>query len=60
LANIFYRLNYVESYGTGIGRMLDIYEQFNLKPSFTVTDNAFKVTLPNVNYKNKKKRIGIF
>ena len=57
LANIFYRLNYVESYGTGIGRMLNIYDQFNLKPSFSVTDNAFKVTLPNVNYKNEKKDI---
>jgi ATP-dependent DNA helicase RecG len=57
LANIFYRLNYVESFGTGIGRMLDIYEQFNLKPIFTITDNAFKVTLPNVNYKQSKKDI---
>ncbi len=51
LANIFYRLNYVESYGTGIGRMINIYEQFNLKPNFSVTDNAFKVILPNINYK---------
>lgn len=54
LANIFYRLNYVESYGTGIERMIDIYNQFNLKPSFSVTDNAFKVTLPNINYKNEQ------
>ena len=37
--------------------MLNIYDQFNLKPSFSVTDNAFKVTLPNVNYKNEKKDI---
>jgi hypothetical protein len=27
----------------------------NLKPNFAVTDNAFKVTLPNVNYKQEKK-----
>ena len=57
LANIFYRLNYVESYGTGIERMIDIYNQFNLKPSFTVTDNSFKVTLPNINYKQDKSDI---
>lgn len=57
LANIFYRLKYVESYGTGIGRMLNIYDQFNLKPIFSVTDNTFKVTLPNINYKPEVKSI---
>lgn len=57
LANIFYRLKYVESYGTGIGRMLNIYDQFNLKPTFSVTDNTFKVTLPNINYKPEVKNI---
>ena len=57
LANIFYRLKYVESYGTGIGRMLNIYDQFNLKPIFAVTDNTFKVTLPNINYKPEVKNI---
>lgn len=59
LASIFYRLNYVESYGTGIGRMLNIYEQFNLMPEFVITDNAFKVILPNINYKEKEKTITI-
>ena len=53
LANIFYRLKYVESYGTGIGRMLDIYKEFNLKPEFSISDNSFKVILPNVNYKDE-------
>ncbi len=50
LANVFYRLKYVESYGTGIGRMLDIYSEFNMKPEFSISDNSFKVILPNVNY----------
>ncbi len=53
LANIFYRLEYVESYGTGIGRMIDIYNEFNLKPEFLTTENTFKVILPNVNYKEE-------
>ena len=57
LANIFYRLNYVESYGTGIGRMINIYDQYKLKPEFIVTDNAIKVMLPNINYKEDKKSI---
>lgn len=51
LANIFYRLEYVENYGTGIGRMIDVYKEFNLKPEFITTYNSFKVILPNVNYK---------
>ena len=53
LASIFYRLEYVENYGTGIGRMIDVYKEFNLKPDFATTDNSFKVILPNVNYKPK-------
>ena len=59
LANIFYRLEYVENYGTGIGRMIDVYKVFNLKPEFITTDNSFKVILPNVNYKNEKQDISI-
>ena len=59
LANIFYRLEYVENYGTGIGRMIDVYKEFNLKPQFITTDNSFKVILPNVNYKKEMQDISI-
>lgn len=59
LANMFYRLEYVENYGTGIGRMIDVYKEFNLKPEFITTDNSFKVVLPNVNYKKEKQDISI-
>ena len=55
LANIFYRLGYVESYGTGIGRMTDIYEDFDMKPDFIPLDNSFKVVLPNINYKSPEE-----
>jgi len=57
LANIFYRLNYVESYGTGIERMFKIYNEYNLKPILSVTDNTFKVILPNINYKENNQDI---
>ena len=50
LANIFYRLKYVESFGTGIGRIIQSYDNYNKKPIFVDTDNAFNVTLYNVNY----------
>ena len=59
LANIFYRLEYVENYGTGIGRMIDVYKEFNLKPQFITTDNSFKVILPNVNYKKERQDISV-
>lgn len=50
LANIFYRLNLIEAYGTGIQRIRQSYAGQSLQPIFEVTDNAFKVTLPNRNY----------
>lgn len=50
LANIFYRLRYVESFGTGIGRILESYQDYEKKPLILDSDNAFKVTLFNINY----------
>jgi ATP-dependent DNA helicase RecG len=49
LANIFYRLTLIEAYGTGIPKILRSYEEYSVKPRIDVTDNAFKITLPNVN-----------
>lgn len=51
LANIFFRLNYVESFGTGIKRIVQSYETFDKKPIILSTENVFKVTLYNINYK---------
>lgn len=51
LANIFYRLNLIEAYGTGILKINECYADCEMKPRFEVTDNAFKITLPNTNYK---------
>ena len=61
LANIFYRLKYVESFGTGIGRIMESYKEYNKKPLITNTENTFKVTLYNVNYieENSKKILPI-
>ena len=52
LANIFYRLGYVESFGTGVGRIMDSYDQYDKKPIFDATENTFSITLPNMNYQN--------
>lgn len=51
LANVFYRLNYVESFGTGIERIMESYAGYdNKQPLIQNTENTFKVTLYNVNY----------
>ena len=56
LANIFYRLKYVESFGTGIGRIIESYSDFEKKPLLIDTDNAFMVTLYNMNYTENKEK----
>lgn len=50
LANIFYRLKYVESFGTDIGRIVESYKEYDKEPLILNTENTFKVTLYNVNY----------
>ncbi len=50
LADIFYRLHLIEAYGTGVPKIMEYYREYNLKPGIEVSDNAFKITLPNTNY----------
>lgn len=52
LANVFFRLELIESYGTGISRMKENYADFHLSPTFSVTEGSFCVTLPNKAVKN--------
>lgn len=54
LARIFYRLKLVEAYGTGVPKMISSYDDYPLKPQFEVSENAFKITLPNKNAISKK------
>ena len=55
LANVFYRLKLIEAYGTGILKINESYIDSSVKPQFEVTDNAFKITLPNINYGGDRK-----
>ena len=54
-AEIFHRLNYVENYGTGIGRIINEYQDSKLKPIIELSENVFKITLPNLNYIESNK-----
>lgn len=56
LANIFYRLRLIESYGTGILKINECYDDYDVKPLIETTDNAFKVTLPNTNFYTEKQK----
>lgn len=46
LANVFYRLGFVEIFGTGITRIKQIYSEASVKPSFDVSENAIQIVLP--------------
>lgn len=60
LANIFYRLELIEAYGTGIQKILDSYSESEFKPQFVTTENAFKIILPNRNHHKIQEDIVIY
>lgn len=55
LADIFYRLKLIEAYGTGILKIKECYEEYSIKPKIEVSSNAFKIILPNTNYRASQK-----
>jgi predicted HTH transcriptional regulator len=48
LANVFFRLGYIERFGTGIPRILQEYAECDVYPSFIVRGASIAVTLPVV------------
>ena len=48
LANIFFRLGYIERFGTGIPRIVEAYSATNVSPRFTVRAESVTVVLPVV------------
>ena len=61
LANVFYRLGFVEIFGTGITRIKQLYAESLTKPDFEVSENTIKIVLPvfetNVNLTEDEKVI---
>ena len=43
---MFYRLGFVEIFGTGITRIKQLYAESLMKPDFDVSENAIKIVLP--------------
>ena len=48
LANVFYRLRWIEAYGTGILKIKESYNHYDISPKIEITENAFKITLPAI------------
>ena len=50
LAQIFYRLNIIEAFGTGIPRIFGAYENSPVEPEIPVIDGGFLIRIPNMNH----------
>lgn len=55
LADIFHRLHLIESYGTGIRKIYNLYANCSEQPRIEVTSNTFKIILPNMNRATTKE-----
>ena len=47
LANVFYRLGFVEIFGTGITRIKQLYEEGLMQSYFEVSENTIKIVPPS-------------
>jgi len=50
LAQVLYRLNIIEAFGTGIPRIYGAYENHVAQPEIPVIDGGFLIRIPNLNY----------
>lgn len=57
LANVFYRLQLIEAYGTGMKKIMGAYANALVQPKIKTTNNAFKIILPNVNFTSKAAEV---
>ncbi len=48
IANVFYRLKLIESYGTGIQRILESYQSNQMQPQFLTAAASFVTVLPKL------------
>ena len=57
LANVFYRLQLIEAYGTGMKKIMGAYANALVQPKIKTTNKAFKIILPNVNFTPKAAEV---
>ena len=56
IANVFFRLKYIEQFGTGIQRINETYKDSILKPVYEIYENSISVILPCINADLKLNR----
>ncbi len=56
LAEVFYRLKFIEAYGTGMQKIHSAYSEHGTTPHIDVTSGAFKIMLPNLNTQVKTEK----
>ena len=52
LANVFYRLQLIEAYGTGMKKIIGAYTTTCKKTIIESSGNAFRIILPNLNFQS--------
>ena len=57
LAEVFYRLRLIEAFGTGVPKIMECYRGYEVQPKIELSDNAFKITLPNVNFRSVDRSV---
>lgn len=53
IANVFFRMQLIEVFGTGIRRIMDCYRGKDRKPGFQISDNNICVILPTTDQKRE-------
>lgn len=53
IGNVFFRLKYIEKFGTGILRINYAYKDALMKPSFRIFENSITVCLPVISSENQ-------
>lgn len=52
IGDVFFRLHYIERFGTGIKRIINAYDKHYEKPVFDIGDNYIQIKLPVIGMQN--------
>lgn len=50
IGNVFFRLHYIERFGTGVLRINEAYKESDAKPIYEISENSIKITLPKIKF----------
>lgn len=48
IGNVFYRLHYIEQFGTGVKRINAAYNDYDVSPRYNIGDNFITIVLPSL------------